>query len=284
MYTPRGVSSKAVMSKDGRTVSSAIKALLRPIVRLCVRHSLKIQDVEQLLKELFVAEARAVLDKLGEEPSVSRLSVMTGLQRPAVSDLLGAQPQPADAPESASNLLVKVIGAWQTSVKFTTKSGKPRLLEAEGKESEFAQLVRSVSRALNPYTVLFELERAGAVTRRGRFVKLRRGALVVDRDIGEGLHFLASDTEDLTEAVQENLFEKPALPNHHLTTEFDSIPVAAVERARAIVLREGHRLHARMRRLLGALDSEISGDSRAADRVRVCFSSFSRVQSIEGKE
>ena len=261
------------------TIEKTLPRLLRGVVRLCVRYGVKIGDVERALKPLFVEEATALLRADGESINASRLSVLTGLQRPAITQIMDD-----DKPRETStgvSLVMKVVGAWQSKGEFTTSNGKPRVLGVEGKQSEFADLVFSVSGALNPYTVLRELERAKLVERTPRGLRLLSSSFVVHEDVELGLQFLASDLEDLTTSVEENLNRGQEPVNHHLTTEYDRIPTAVAEEVRQLLLEEGHKVHARVRGLVAPYDKDISGESGREKTVRVSFCSFSRIHSNE---
>ena len=140
-------------------LQKVIPGLLRPVVRFCLNHSVKLGDVIDQLKVTFVRMATEELERRGESVSASRLSVLTGVHRKDISMILNDS---AGRRESKS-VISKVLGAWQGQKRFLDKNARPRVLTVEGKESEFSDLVRKVSVDLNPYTVLFELERIGAV-------------------------------------------------------------------------------------------------------------------------
>lgn len=235
-------------------VSATVRLLLRPIARLCIRHSLKHQEIVEMFKGVLVQTAREELQlKQGEEqvPSISRISLATGVHRKDVTRL----ERTALEYRHPENVISKVMAQWQCDPRFTTKAGKPRLLSAHGQESEFAKLVQSVTGGnVNSYSVLFEMERAGILIKKGRNVKLLGRDLVHSQDVQAGLSVMAADANDLVAAVEKNLFEKPDISHLHLRTEFDKIPVKDIERAREWILQEGSQFHKRVRKFLGSLD------------------------------
>lgn len=247
--------------------------LLRPIIRLCVRYGVKIHQVELEIKKLFVQEAKLFLEEARSERSASRISVMTGMQRPAVSDFMNEQKIPMK-----QSLVSKVVGSWSSKTDYVTKSGSPRVLEVEGKESEFAKLVHSVSQALNPYTVLFELERAKLIERSAKGVRLLTQAFNSKYDIDQSIQYLASDISDLTFAVEENISAEGRAPNHHITTEYDNIPLNKVAQIQSCLMKEGDSFHRKMRNYLSKFDRDIGGDRSNSKSVRVSISSFSRCE------
>jgi hypothetical protein len=251
------------------SIEKALPYLLRPIVRLCVRYAVKFHDVESALKELFVAEAKNHLLQLGQANSLSKISIMTGLQRPAVKAYLNKSRVP-----SGESLLNKVIGAWVTKDKFITSHGAPRVLTVDGKSSQFASLVYSVSQSLNPYTVLFELERANLVRRTPKGIQLLSNSFNSRHDIEQSLKYLASDISDLAATIEHNITSTTTTPNHHLTTEYDNIPANKLDKIKSILLIEGDKIHRKIRKILSKFDCDISGASYNKESIRVSFCSF----------
>lgn len=93
----------------------SLSVLLRPLVSFAVRHSIKIQDCLEALKEEYIRQATADLSRRGEPVSVSKLSVMTGLHRRDV-DRLKEQSAPR---KFGSDLLSKIIGQWQYDKRYS---------------------------------------------------------------------------------------------------------------------------------------------------------------------
>lgn len=255
-------------------VRGCIRQMLRPIVWLCFRGSLQLNDVIPLLKEVFVESAKVELQKSGGSPSVSRLSVMTGVHRKDVTRLerVGA------VGGNAANLIARVMVQWQHDQRFSTKGGKPRALTVEGRDSEFAELVRSVNgEDVSPYAVLHEMERLGAVEHDPKGLKLVWRDFVSGENVRSGLAMLASDTVDLGRAVEENLFNPlNSDRNLHLKTEFDNIVPEAASEIRAWILHEGSLFHRRVRDFLARYDRDITPALQSSGgRCRVVLGTFS---------
>jgi hypothetical protein len=265
-----------IMRINQATFHKLLPSMLRPVVKLCVRYGLRVGDVESAVKWLFVEEAIAAVGESAEKVSVSQISAITGIQRLAISEM---QRESASAVGArVISPTQKILGSWQTSAQFLTNKGKPRVLSATGKNSEFAQLVRSVSKEPNPYTILQEMERSGLVERTKTGVKLKASSLMGNADAELGLSFLAEDLADLCYTVTDNINSPEQKPHHHLTTEYDAIPAAKFDLVQDLFLKEGHRLHERMRSQLAELDLPSSGVASSEDVVRVMFCSFSRVE------
>ena len=213
----------------------------------------------------------------GATLSASRISAATGVHRKDVSKLLAAKP----LKHREKNLVSRVIGQWQADRRFCSAPGKARALGVEGKRSEFAQLVSTVSADLNPYTVLYEMERLDLVSRHGAVIKLTKGLFLPRGDIKQSFALLGRDVEDLCEAVQENVFNNPAVPNHHIQTEYDNIPLERVPQIKQWLFNEGAKWHRKLRSYLSQLDRDLTpAQSTGPGRARVVLGSFSRIEDV----
>ena len=231
--------------------------LMQPIARFCIRRSVKLQDLVDIFKEALVVAARQELARQNEKITGSRLSVMTGVHRKDIKQFIeGKESKPI------SNVITRVVGQWGQDRRFRTRAGKPRVLTVEGADSEFASLVTSVSVDLNPYTVLFELERIGAVARTPRGLKLVVNFYFPEDDLEGAYQLLASDLDDLIRSVEENIHEKPELHHLHLKTEYDKIPKADIPRLKDWLLKEGSSFHDRVRKYVSKHDADVN---RSAD-------------------
>ena len=259
------------------TLLRYLAPLLRPIALLCVRHGLKIQELFEASKRALLEAARAELIRQGVELNTSKLAVMTGLQRREVMRLLES---PSDEGGQA-NLLLRIVGAWQQGKRYLDKRGKPMALDCEGAESAFAKLVQSVSQDLNPYTVLFELERVGVVTRVHGEARLV-AQVYVPGDLDHSMELLTQDQEALVLGVAENIFDQPEVPHLHIATHYDNIPESRLGEIKEWLLRKGRDFHQEARAYLGGLDRDLNPDlPPGVGRGRVLVGTFS-LSGVDG--
>lgn len=243
------------------TLLVALKSLLRPAVTFAVRRSFRIQDLIEAMKEVFLEVAEEELTRAKVAVNVSKLSAATGLHRRDVMRLWRDE----EAPKRGADLVTRIIGQWQADERFMSGNGRPRTLELEGRKGSFAELVGSVSSDLNPYTVLFELERAGAVEKTERGIRLLRTAYQPREDIAEGLELLGEDSLVLMSAVSENVLDQPRMENLHIKTSYDNIPPSNEGAIREWFLQNGNELHKRARVHLSALDRDINPNAPGAN-------------------
>ncbi len=244
-----------------------LKRMLRPIVRHCLRGSSKIQNLIRLLKEVYVEVAVEELKRSGEKVTMSRVSVMTGVQR---VDAKKVYAEDQSLGPVIGDVVSRVIGQWTSDRAFLTKDGKPRVLGFEGSDSDFERLVAKVTRNLGPAAVLFELERLGAVKRSRGGLKLQSRTQQLGQRREYVSRMLGKSVEALMTASYENgLSDEVEVPHLHIQTEYDNLYVEDLPKIQEWIKREGRLFHKRARQFISKYDQDISpkGGKRAGARV-----------------
>lgn len=257
--------------------SSALRPLLKPLVKLFVRHSRSFQEFAALSKELFIEVAEEEIKKSSDRVNTSRVSVMTGLHRDEVSRLR----RTVLTAEDLVNIPARVIGQWEQDRRFHDRAGRPKNLAFQGKESEFWKLVRTVNTHVNPAALLFELERNKIVERIGDRVKLISTIAFATPNFENGLRILARDIDTLIAAVTENLSQGKSV-NLHINTHYDNIYLSDLPRIRQWLMQRGKALHSETREYLSESDGDLSAtSSRGEAGAKVVLSTFSFVVASE---
>jgi hypothetical protein len=257
----------------------SFRLMILPAVRMCVRHSVSIQEAIEILKSAFVQAAHEDFKRTGQEANISRVSAAIGLHRRDVTRLTNDSGTKTDP----LNFVVRVTGHWQSDARFSNR-GRARLLTCDGPDSQFSKLIQSISKDLKPVTILFELERIGLVKRRGNRVKLMRRAFVPTGDAEALIQLLARDAAQLIAAVEENAFGKLEIPNVHARTHYDRVVKDAVPAIREWLLREGSALHQRARNYLSQFDVDINPQlGTTKEVVKVSLGTFSLVEPHDKK-
>jgi hypothetical protein len=144
---------------------AAIRRILRPLVRLLVRRGLTYPWLADLLKPLFVEAAEAEIAAEHGRPTISRISVLSGVHRKDVSRRtkeLDDEP----APPRVHTVGTELVARWLSEARYLDPSGAPRPLprtHGGGGADSFAALAEAVSRDVRPRTILDELRRLGIV-------------------------------------------------------------------------------------------------------------------------
>ena len=268
------------MNDKERLALRCLKTIIRPVARFSIKHSLTIKELLEAAKIAMLEIAEEELARGGEKVNVSRLSVLTGIHRRDVMRLT----REGDKLEDSQNLISRILGQWEQDPRFVTASGAPRVLSVDGEDNEFKELVELISKDLNPGTVLFQLERTGLVERGPRGLKLLRKVQSLQDDIAAGYQLLASDVEELSLAVQENLEGSLETPHLHARTEYDNLFVKDIPEVRSWLLKEGTAFHERARTFLSKFDKDLNPSRKDPAGSRVVVGTFSRVIEEETTE
>jgi Family of unknown function (DUF6502) len=254
--------------------------MIQPVAEFAVRRGVKFQDFIELVREQFVHAASAQLSVAHKDQSVSRISVMTGLQRPEVNRLLRSEKK-----GEPKDMIVRVLGQWSSDRRFLDAKRRPRPLKLRGTSSEFAKLIRLVSTDLNPHTVRFELERLGLIRVERETAKLVRPEFISSGDVERILTFGSEDVNDLLRAVEGNAFVSSETPNLHARTQYDNIPDKHIAKLKTALLKLGRRFHSECRALLAPYDRDINPKATSmGGRNRIVVGTFSRVEELEGQD
>jgi hypothetical protein len=235
------------------SMMGTLRILLRPAAVFALRRGMKLQDIVEALRSVLIESASEELKTSGEKASTSRISVMTGLQRKVVTQIMAA-PKGDVRPNT---VLSKVIGQWRGDSRFSRK-GQPLPLTCEGTQSEFFELVQVITRDISPYAILFELERLGAVRREDGKLVLQSTAYDARKDLEDGWRIWSTDAETLMNAVDENISKGKQVPNLHISTRYDNVVLEELPAIRRWILDQGAEFHARVRDYVSRFDKDLN--------------------------
>lgn len=258
-------------------IKALLPSLLKPFVWLCVRHGIKFQDIIEPLKTLFIQSTKHSLEQNGHSVTLSRLSVATGLQRKDIKKIT----EEGTPSKSNLSLLNRIVGQWHHHPDFS-KNGVPNPLDCTGPDSDFSNLVKSITTDVNPKTILFELERCNAIKVTKGSALPTSSVLDADGSIDRGLEMLASDCHDLVMAVDSNLFSNLPAPNLHLKTEFDNVSREDIPILREKILDLGTSFHEKIRALLAQYDKDTNPRLyKKVGGARIAVGNYSLIQMGE---
>ena len=246
-------------------LTTAVLHLLRPLVRVLLRHGMAYDEFAELARRSYVAVAEHHFGLRGRKQTTSRISVITGLNRKEVARLqaLNAQGQPgAEALAATMNRAAKVVVGWQRDHPGT--EGTPAELDA----AQFSALVRRHSGDMPVRAVLDELRYAGAVTPTddGRYRLHGAGYVPQDTD-SRKITLLGQHTADLLGTLDHNL-NRPAEQALLQQRVFaDNIPADRVEAVRRAMREAGLKALADARQVLMANDAGDGPPAPGAQRV-----------------
>ena len=251
-------------------LAQSTRHLLRPLVRLALRHGLSHAELSQLLRGLYVEVARDDFTPEGKKPSDARVAVITGLSRKEVKSQRELLENDTAPPPRTANRATRVLSGWYQDPEFSDTDGEPLVLPLHG-DISFDTLVNRYSGDIPVGTLLDELLRVGAVVRESDgLLKFQNRNYIPASSDPQGLRVLGNATHDLLATLDHNLNPNRQGPTRLQRTVFSG----ALKPQAAGVFRRIARDH--MQQLIDILDewltahetpepglSELSAEERA---------------------
>ena len=188
---------------------AASRAALRPIIRMLIEHGVMHREFIELSKEIYVEVARRRYGLRGRPTNLSRIALLTGLDRKEVARVknkLGRGDGNA-APQHHQDRIARVLSGWYQDPDYVDANGKPRRLPIEGQAPSYEDLVKRFGGDVPAITILRELKRTGAVRAQDddTVTPLRRNYRLDTAD-PEAVTRAGSVLEDLGRTVTHNLY------------------------------------------------------------------------------
>lgn len=190
---------------------AAFARILQPAVRLALAMGLKHPQLEEVLRDLLVDEARKLWRKKdGSKPNLSQLATTTGLNRKDVTTRV--RDGRTVLPATESSAAAKAYTAWLQVVAEDESQRKLPLADS-GSGQSFELLSRFATRGnVHHRTVLEELQRLNLVTLSDGEVHLLGDSFVPAASLRDMLAFLGDNVRDhLLAAVSNTLDQQPRM-------------------------------------------------------------------------
>jgi len=206
-----------------KLLTLAVIRILRPIVRVLIRHEMSHAEFSELARRAYVQEAYAHFGIEGRKMTYSRVAVLTGLSRKEVVRLVNIDASELK-PSSTPNRAVRVIDGWLRDPEFQT-AGKPKNLPLQGETGSFAALVARYSGDITLGAVVDELERVGVVERPDKdTVVMASNGYIPHEDELEKVHIMSVCTADLLTTAVHNLDAEPELRRFQRQLTYTEVP------------------------------------------------------------
>lgn len=181
-----------------------VLVVLRPLVRLLVRHGVTYPALAAALKRVFLDAARAELRQRGMAQTDSAVTLLSGVHRRDVRTLSrsGEAESAAEALPAPLGIAAEVVARWLQRSPLA-EAGARRLPRA-GDEG-FDALVAEVSSDVRPRAVLDELVRLGVARDDGDTVQLVRSGFAPDRALEASSLLMAQNLHDHAAAAAANV-------------------------------------------------------------------------------
>lgn len=178
---------------------AAYSKLLRPLIRILLRHGITYAELSEVIKTVYVSIAANEFRVPGKKMSKARIAIVTGLTRKEVQRISELDAKENLAPKTNLSRIGRVLSGWHTDPDFTGPYGMPLEIRYDSDvpaDVTFSKLVQRYSGDMTPRAMLDELLRVGAVveTDQSWFKVLRREYVpqTLDPDflerVGRGVH------------------------------------------------------------------------------------------------
>lgn len=272
-------------------LTRALYKMLRPLVRLLMRHGVSYRSFADVARHVYVDVAEQDFPLAGRKPSHARTAVLTGINRKDIAKLKG-RPHPLseqtiDTPTPAA----RVITAWLNDRRFHDQQGQPRVLAVEQTADtdiqdadDFTGLVREYSSDVPVRALLDELLRIGAVEREGECVRLAVQAYVPLVDTAQTVRIFSTAATDLLRTMDHNIAGEPPGLFLQRTVSYNNIPEELLNRIRERSRAEGEAFLLQVNEWLAQCDREENKDLVGSGRVRAGIGIYYLEHPAESEE
>lgn len=194
-------------------VLAGCRILLRPIVRLLLKSGITWKEFADLSKSAFVEVATDEFGIRGRPTNVSRVAILTGINRHDISRLRDtlAQGDLAGLPTYAGNA-TRVLSGWHQDPDYLDAQGDPRPIAVSGAAPSFDDLCRRYAGDIPSSALLKELKAVEAIRADGdRLQVLMRNYIPLQLD-AEKLAVGASLLRDQADTVVFDLLRPAGTP------------------------------------------------------------------------
>lgn len=264
------------------TLLQACRATLGPVVRLLLRSGVSWREFAEAAKTTFVTVSTSEFGIRGRPTNVSRVAILTGINRRDVRKLRALLKQPASATPQYLNPAKRVLSGWHQDTDFTSAAGEPRELHNDGDSPSFADLWRRYGGDVPQGALLKELLAVGAVekTADGRLRAVSRAYIPRQIDPAKTLR-AGSVLKDLGNTVVHDLLCRPKdTLRFERRAESDRIDPKYVPAFREFLEREGMAFLERVDDWLTAHETDASGGA-ARPTIRIGAGTYHIQDDIE---
>ena len=251
---------------------SALRRVMRPLVRLMLRKGVTYTMFADLLKEVFVDVAHREFRLDGTVPTDSRISLLTGVHRKDVRRLRSEGGALLAALPENITLGAQLVNMWTTGKPFCSAPGQalplPRLASVGG-DCSFDALVAKISTDIRGRVVLDEWLRLGIVRLDDQdCVHLEAQAFVPQKGFDEKAAYFGHNLHDHACAAVHNL-SGDGQPFFERSVHYDALSSASVDHLRAAVDKDGMQMLLAFSRLASDLEDADVPSAEQRHRITV---------------
>lgn len=190
------------------TLLNAFRQLLRPLVRILLRHGIAYDEFAETAKIVFVEVAERDFGLPERRADFDRIAIVTGLSDREVSRVHSALTARQAPTTENLNRVGRLLSAWHQDPAFTGPYGLPLELEFSGSSNSFSTLVQRYADGMPPQAMLDELKHIGGVSELpGGKIRVVTRSYIPQQADHASIQFMGVALRDLAETLDYNLNE-----------------------------------------------------------------------------
>ncbi len=227
-----------------------------------MRYGVSYAEFTEIAKRVFVETADVDFQIKRRKQTISRVAMLTGIQRKEVSRLRNLGGFDSSELDASYNRAVRVASGWCRDSQFTQGAGIPRPLPFEG-EASFSELAKKYSGDIPARAVLDELIRVGTVMRNehDEICLVNESGYVPNTDKEAQFNIMGNAGRDLIETLSHNFECLPDETRMQLTVAYNNLPEEAVSRFQQLSHEDSLTLLKKFDAWMGKEDRDADGDA-----------------------
>lgn len=248
---------------------AAVLKLLRPLTRILLRNGIPYRTFADLARWVYVDVATDEFGIEGRKQTDSRVSIITGISRKEVRRLKQKDFPTDEKALFRYNRAARVIAGWVKDKRFIDTEGKPEELSLSQGHSSLSELVRLYGGDVPVRAVLDELMDVSAVQMLANGnIRLLSDSYIPAGDEPAMLSILGTDTADLIETIDHNIFHPDNRRFFQRKVAYDNLPAEAAEKFRLLSAGKAKKLLELLDRWLAKNDRDVNPEVSGTGRMK----------------
>lgn len=249
------------------SLQNAVTRVLQPLVRLLLRHGVSHAEFCNWAKQAYVDQAASHFGINGKTPTVSRIAIVTGINRKEVKRIREL-PSAVDTGVNKHNRAVRVVTGWLQDAEFCDSRKRPRVLTYGNPDDSFNLMVKRYGGDVPARAMLDELVRVGTVSRTDGRVKLLHKGYVPKHSESALLDLFSTSAADLLTTLEHNLTHTEN-QRFQMSVAYDKVTSEGVEQFRKLSRQQAMNLLRSLDRNLSDYDKDANPAQQADGEHRV---------------
>jgi len=251
-------------------ITKSCTQILRPLVRILLRHGISHSEFVEITKRAYVDVAFndfAIPDK---PKTVSHAAVVTGLSRKEVLRIQKISDIGLSPVTNHINRASRVVGGWLKDSEFLDENEKPLVLPLKGKTASFDVLVKRYSGDITWGAVLDEMIRVETVTlTEDNKVKLVQNSYIPNKDELQKFYLMGECGTDFFETFSHNLNDKLTSTRLQRSVAYNYIPTNKVKKFEKLAKEQSDKLLIKLNKWLAQENCPLQNQDKNTNYERV---------------